>query len=282
MNILITNDDGYSAQGIQALVSAVSGFGNVTVIAPKYHQSGMAMAVSMGFKPIAVKYLGIREDGSRWFYLDGTPASCVKFAIDNVFTDGRPDLVISGINHGSNAATAACYSGTLGAAQEAAVNGIPAVGVSLDAMTTSADFSAVTALFPDILRKLIALMPGKRGSYYNVNFPNIPQSEIRGVRVGHMGKGHWVEEFESWNPEFFSKYGIDHTHYGLASPDVKGEEGEEIFLMTGHFVDDDNVPGADHHLLKEGFISVVEHNFDNTDYAAVDALKAAGIEIDFR
>lgn len=281
MKILVTNDDGYSAKGIKALVEAASGLGEITVIAPKSHQSGMAMAVSMGFKPIAVKDLGVREDGSRWMYLDGTPASCVKFGIDNVFTDGKPDLVLSGVNHGSNAATAACYSGTLGAAQEAAVNGIPAIGVSLDTLKSDADFSAVISIVPDLLRRIIA-MPQKRGSFFNINFPELPLEQIKGVRIGHMGKGHWVEEFVDWDPGFFARIGIDPAAYGISSTEVKGEEGETIYMMAGRFVDDDNEPGADHILMREGYISIVEHNFDNTDYSRTEALKAAGLEADFR
>lgn len=281
MNILITNDDGYYAAGIKALVRAVSRFGTITVVAPKYHQSGMSMAVSMGFKPIAVKELG-SVDGVRWIYLDGTPASCVKYGVDNIFTDFKPDLVLSGINHGSNAATAACYSGTLGAAQEAAVNGIPAVGVSLDSMRTDADFSAVEALFPDILERILSIHDGRHGSYYNVNFPNIPQDRIKGVRVGHMGMGHWEKEFVQWDPGFFARFGIDHRDFGLASPDVKGEEGEELYMMAGNFIDEEcNGPLADHRLVKDGYIAVVKHNLDNTDYAGIARLKDAGLEFDY-
>lgn len=282
MNILITNDDGYTAAGIEALVRALKPYGTITVIAPKYHQSGMSMAVTMGFKPIAVKELGYR-DGVRWIYLDGSPASCVKYGVDNIFTDAKPDVVLSGINHGSNAATAACYSGTLGAAQEAAVNGITAIGVSLDNMHTVADFSAVEELFPAIFEKLMAAHDGKFGSFYNVNFPALPQDRIKGVRVGHMGIGHWEREFEKWDPSFFAKFGIDHRAYGIDDPEVKGEDGEEIYMMVGDFVDDPrNTPGADHHLVKDGYISIVEHNFDNTDYSRIDRLKGAGLETDYR
>ena len=123
MNILITNDDGYTAKGINVLARIMCQFGNVTVIAPKSHQSGMSMAVSLGLKQIAYKELPEMKPG-KWSYLDATPASCVKFGLNVPFIDRFPDVVVSGINHGSNAATAACYSGTLGAAAEAALNGI--------------------------------------------------------------------------------------------------------------------------------------------------------------
>ena len=166
MKILVTNDDGYSARGIKSLVNILTKYGEVTVVAPKTHQSGTSMAVTLGFRPIAVRDLG-EIDGARWIYVDATPASCVKFAIDNVYTDGKPDLVVSGINHGANAATAACYSGTLGAAEEASLNGIPAIGVSLDNIRKDADFSGVEALFPSLFERIMASGAFGVGTYFN-------------------------------------------------------------------------------------------------------------------
>ena len=155
MNILLTNDDGYQAKGIQVLAEMMKNFGDVYVIAPKTHQSGMSMAVSLGFKAIRYKEL-LSGPGLTVAYLDATPASCVKYALDSEVSGWpRPDVVVSGINHGSNAASASCYSGTLGAAQEAALCGIPAIGVSLNSMNPDADFTAVVRYFPDIFRKLI-------------------------------------------------------------------------------------------------------------------------------
>ena len=147
MRILITNDDGYQAKGIQVLCNIMKQFGDVTVIAPKKHQSGMSMAVSIGLKQIAHK-----DFGNGWHYVDATPASCVKFGLNTMFLDNFPDVVVSGINHGSNASTASCYSGTLGAAEEAALNGIPAIGVSLDSLHPEADFSGVEKYFGDIFK----------------------------------------------------------------------------------------------------------------------------------
>ena len=158
MRILITNDDGYNAKGIKVLAEIMKQFGEVTVIAPKTHQSGMSMAVSLGFKQIAHKDLG---DG--WHYVDATPASCVKFGLNTLFLDNYPDVVVSGINHGSNASTASCYSGTLGAAEEAALNGIPAIGVSLDTLHPDADFSGVSAMFGEFFSKIMSDLPQKHG-----------------------------------------------------------------------------------------------------------------------
>ena len=132
MEIFITNDDGYQAKGIKILTETMRQFGSVTVIAPKYHQSGMSMAVSLGLKQIAYKEL-LHEDevrdssgnlvkgALRTAYLDATPASCIKFGLNTCFLDKFPDVVVAGINHGSNAASASCYSGTLGAALEGAL-----------------------------------------------------------------------------------------------------------------------------------------------------------------
>ncbi|MDO5442491.1 MAG: 5'/3'-nucleotidase SurE [Bacteroidia bacterium] len=281
MKILVTNDDGYKAKGLAALVNAVKGFGEVTVIAPKKPQSAVSLSVTMGYQPIAVKELGIL-DGVRWIYLDGTPASCVKYAIDNVFLDGKPDVVVSGVNHGSNAATAACYSATLGSAAEAAINRVPGIGVSLDSFVPDADFSAVEALFPDIFKRILAIHDGKFGAYYNVNFPNLPVPSIKGMRACHMGFGHWEKEFEDWDPEAISAKGVKLSDFGVDPSKVVPEEGEVLYYMAGHFVDDPwNTEGADHRTVKDGYISIVEHNIDNTDYPAVSRLGDSGFNVDF-
>lgn len=282
MKILVTNDDGYLATGLEALVRVMRGFGEVTVIAPKRPQSAVSLAVTMGFQPIAVKELG-NIDGVRWIYLDGTPASCVKFGIDNVFLDGKPDLVVSGVNHGANTATAASYSATLGAAEEAAINCVPSVGVSLDSFAPDADFSGFEAVFPEILRKIISSMNGKYGLFYNVNIPALPAEDIRGVRICHMGMGHWEKEFEDWDPEAMAAKGIDLHAHGIDPDKVVPEDGETIYYMAGHFVDDAwNVAEADHRTLKEGYVTMVVHNVDNTDYKEIARLKKAGLEEDWK
>ena len=259
MRILITNDDGYQAKGIKVLAEIMKQFGEVTVIAPKHHQSGMSMAVSLGFKQIAHKDLG-----GGWHYVDATPASCVKFGLNTMFLGNFPDVVVSGINHGSNAATASCYSGTLGAAMEGALNGIPAIGVSLDTIHPDADFSGVEKYFGDIFKNLTENWPAKRGIYYNVNFPNIPADDIKGIRTGVQGMGRWVREFKEWDLDHYAKYGIT----------PKLEEGEDLYMMVGDFEDDpENPENADHRLVAEGYVSVVAHNLDCTDYEETANLK---------
>ena len=280
MNILITNDDGYSAKGIHVLAEIMCQFGNVTVIAPKKHQSGMSMAVSLGLKQIAYKDLPEEKPG-KWAYLDATPASCVKYGLNVPFLEKFPDVVVSGINHGSNAASAACYSGTLGAAEEAALNGIPAIGVSLDTINPEADFSAVRKFFPDIFRKLMENMTSEPGIFYNVNFPNIPAEQIKGIRVGHQGMGRWIREFREWDPSIYRKYGIKPEDLGQSSS-PKLESGEKLYMMVGDFLDDErNDSRADHWIMNDGYIAIVPDNLDSTDYEEVERLGKTGFDIDF-
>ncbi len=281
MKILVTNDDGYRAKGIKSLASIMKKYGDVTVVAPKMHQSGTSMAVTLGFRPIAVRDFG-DVDGVRWYYVDATPASCVKFAVDNIFTDGKPDLVVSGINHGTNTATAACYSGTLGAVEEASLSGIPAIGVSLDNLSPNADFSVVEELFPALLDRILASGCFERGTFLNVNYPDLPASEVKGVRLAHMGLGHWEKEFQEYDPDYIKRMGIDLSAYSIRWVDFVPEPGEELYFMVGTFVDDpDNVPGADHHLVKEGYVTVTVHNLDNTDRALAARLRKSGFESGF-
>ena len=276
MEILITNDDGYNSKGIKVLADIMKKYGNVTVIAPKHHQSGMSMAVSLGFKQIAHKNLG-----EGWHYIDATPASCVKFGLNTMFLEKHPDVVVSGINHGSNAATASCYSGTLGAAEEAALNGIPAIGVSLDTLHPDADFSGVEKYFGDIFVDLIKNWPDRHGVYYNVNFPDIPTEQLKGVRAGSQGMGRWIKEFKEWDIAHYAKYGITPEMLGQSS-DPQHEEGEDLYMMVGEFLDDPRNPDdADHHLMSEGYVSVVAHNVDNTDYQEVERLRKNNFEKDF-
>ena len=246
----------------------------------------MSMAVSLGFKQIAHKCFGRINPNPypsfvngkdaypvEWHYVDATPASCVKFGLNTMFADNYPDVVVSGINHGSNAATASCYSGTLGAAEEAALNGVPAIGVSLDTLHPDADFSGVAQFFGDIFEKLMADWPEKHGIYYNVNFPDIPANDIKGVKTGYQGLGRWVREFKEWDVEHYRKFGITPELLGQSSNPVV-EEGEDLYMMVGDFEDDPrNTSEADHLLVKDGYISIVAHNVDCTDYEELGRLK---------
>ena len=265
MKILICNDDGYKARGIHVLARIMDKFGDVTVVAPKFHQSATSMAVSLGVKQLAYKDLPEVGPG-KWTYLDATPASCVKFGLEFKYENRDPDLVVCGINHGTNASTAANYSGTLGAAEEAVINGRRAIGVSLCDFRPDADFSVVEALLPAIMKKLIENWPEDcPGLYYNINFPAMPLEDIKGVKVARQGHGHWIKEFEPWDE---SSLGVLNDSFLWLHYRVTLEDGEKAVFMRGTFVnDDEDSDTADHLLLEQGWITIVPFNAEMTDMA---------------
>lgn len=280
MKIFLTNDDGYYAQGMKTLARMMAKEGEVTVVAPKRHQSGMGMAVSLGLKPLAYKDLG-EKDGVKWAYLDATPASCVKYALNYCYPNRFPDVIVCGINHGSNASTAACYSGTLGAAEEGAINGIISIGVSLDDVRPEVSFDGVERYFPEIFHFLVENGKPGDGIYYNVNFPNLPPEKIKGIRICTMGRGRWIKELVEWDPEVFIRRGIPPEYFrGENMPHP--EEGEKIYMMAGQYEDDpENTISADHRMLSQGYITIVAHNIDTTDMIEDERLKVLGLEKDF-
>lgn len=273
MKILVSNDDGYKAGGIHALARIMAQFGEVTVVAPKFHQSGASMAVSLGMKRLAHKALP-EEGPGNWHYLDATPASCVKFGLEYFYEHRNPDLVICGINHGSNASTAANYSATLGATEEGALNGCKAIGVSLCNFRPDADFAAVEQYLPGILRFLLENWPeGRYGLLYNINFPDRPADRIMGVRFARQGRGYWVKEFQEWDLERLSHYEATGFHLQENLPPL--EEGESAYMMIGDFVSaDDESYDADHILNEEGWITITPNNVDRTDYAELKRLRS--------
>lgn len=269
MRILLSNDDGYKAAGLHALARVMARFGEVTVVAPKYHQSAVSTAVSLGVKQLAFKDLPDEGPG-HWSYLDATPASCVKFGLQFKYEARNPDLIVGGVNHGSNASSGANYSATMGVVEEGAINGIKAIGVSLDTHRADADFSAVEALLPAIVRHLLDHWPNRKGIYYNINFPNLPQDQIKGVRFARQGAGYWVREFEPWDEQRLAALGLTDV-FLWQQQRVLLEEGEQSFFMKGDFVNTDPDPGkADHLLLKQGWITVVPCQADLTDYQELE------------
>ena len=266
MRILISNDDGYKAAGIHVLARVMARFGDVTVVAPKFHQSAMSIAVSLGVNQLAYKDLP-EEGPGNWSYLDATPASCVKFGLQYKYEARNPDLVVAGINHGSNASTGANYSATLGAVEEAAINGIRGIGVSITSHRPDADLSAVEQLLPGIIKDLLDNWPEDRpGLYYNVNFPDAPLELIKGVKWARQGLGHWIREFEEWDEKRLVELGLT-DNFLWQQRRVQLEPGEKAYFMKGYFVNDDNDPAAaDHLLVKDGWITIVPCTADLTDY----------------
>lgn len=248
--ILITNDDGIEAEGIHVLAGIMAGYGNVTVVAPLHPQSGRSAALSLD-TPL---YLEQIKDGPgmREYTFNGTPVDCVKIGINECYPEGElPDLVVSGINHGSNCSVAALYSGTLGACIEGTVYDIPSIGFSINTHTEHPDFSPVTKYAGVILDKFLQ-NPPEKGIYLNVNFPAIPADEVKGIRMARRGYGRWVKEFD--------------THYD--------ENGRKYFLMAGHFenLEKDGTIG-DHWIVHDKYISIVPHRVDTTDYSELERLR---------
>lgn len=277
MNILITNDDGFESKGIAVLTKMMKKYGNVAVIAPFSAQSGMSMAVSLGAEKIAFKEIEsstfVGEDGlehtERWAYLDATPASCVKFAMSTPWLGWKPDVIVSGINHGANTSVASCYSGTLGATAEAAVNHILGIGVSLCDHNPDADFSQIEEYFPGIFEKLVELPRHSYMTYYNVNFPSVPADEIKGVRAGYMGRGRWIKEFRSLD----EAEAIAASLNGAPTGDPSEKPAVKMYKLVGNFSSDtDNSADADHLLTDNGYVSIVPHTIDSTDYEQLKIL----------
>lgn len=277
MNILITNDDGFESKGIAVLTKMMKKYGNVAVVAPFSAQSGMSMAVSLGAEKIAFKEIEsstfVGEDGlehtERWAYLDATPASCVKFAMSTPWLGWKPDVIVSGINHGANTSVASCYSGTLGATAEAAVNHILGIGVSLCDHNPDADFSQIEKYFPGIFEKLVELPRHSYMTYYNVNFPSVPADEIKGVRAGYMGRGRWVKEFRSLD----EAEAIAASLNGAPTGDPSEKPAGKMYKLVGNFSSDtDNSADADHLLTDNGYVSIVPHTIDSTDYEQLKIL----------
>lgn len=277
MNILITNDDGFESKGIAVLTKMMKKYGNVAVVAPFSAQSGMSMAVSLGAEKIAFKEIEsstfVGEDGlehtERWAYLDATPASCVKFAMSTPWLGWKPDVIVSGINHGANTSVASCYSGTLGATAEAAVNHILGIGVSLCDHNPDADFSQIEKYFPGIFEKLVELPRHSYMTYYNVNFPSVPADEIKGVRAGYMGRGRWVKEFRSLDEAEAIAASLNCAPTG----DPSEKPAVKMYKLVGNFSSDtDNSADADHLLTDNGYVSIVPHTIDSTDYEQLKIL----------
>ena len=245
--ILVTNDDGTFAPGIRALVEAVKPLGDVVVVAPDKAQSGMGHAITI-HHPLYLKRLRDFGDIEAWS-CSGTPVDCVKIARDKIL-DRKPDLCVSGINHGSNSSINIIYSGTMSAAMEAAIEGIPAIGFSLCDYNAQADMSAATSVARRIAKRAIEQgIP--TGDLLNVNIPALTEREIKGIRICRQARAKWVEEFDE-----------------RTTP-----HGRRYYWLTGRFESSDEGDDADESALADGFVSVVPVHYDFTDHAAIQRLR---------
>ncbi len=237
--ILITNDDGITAPGIRNLVEAVKDLGTVVVVAPDSPQSGMGHAITIGH-PLRLHKVDVFEGIESW-QTSGTPVDCVKLARDKVL-HRKPDICLSGINHGANHSINIIYSGTMSAAMEAAIEGIPSVGFSLCDYNFDADFTVARQVVRAVTKKMLSeQLPAH--TLLNVNIPKVKPEEFKGLRLCRQAYAKWEEEFDQR---------ID-------------PRGENYYWMVGRFVNLDKGTGTDVEALAGNYASVVPVKFDFTD-----------------
>ncbi len=250
--ILISNDDGITSVGIRTLVEVMSEIGDVVVVAPDSPQSGMGHAITIG-EPLRLNENTLFEQlypNVTAYDCSGTPADCVKIAKHHVLKDRKPDLVVSGINHGSNSSISVLYSGTMSAAIEAAIEGLPAIGFSLCDYGANADFSHIKTYIKKIV--LEALKNGiPKNVALNVNFPAISKGEIKGIRICRQARAFWKENFD----------------------ERQDPQGRHYYWLAGDFVNEDKGEDCDVWALENGFISVVPCHFDMTAYNTLQDLQ---------
>ncbi|WP_242155478.1 5'/3'-nucleotidase SurE [Aestuariivivens sediminis] len=246
--ILVTNDDGINASGIRTLIAIMKTIGDVIVVAPDSPQSGMGHAITLD-STLYAEELTFKKGTHKEYSCSGTPADCVKLAIRQL-TDRTPDLCVSGINHGSNSSINVIYSGTMSAAIEAGIEGIPAIGFSLLNYKWNAKFDACEPYVKTITENVLANgLPN--GVVLNVNIPDIQGIDIRGIKICRQARANWVEEFDKRiNPQ-----------------------GKDYYWLTGKFVNLDEGEDTDEWALANNFVSVVPVQFDLTAHHYINNLK---------
>lgn len=245
--ILITNDDGYKAKGFYKLIALMRRIGEVVAISTEKPMSGQSHSIT-NHDPLRI-YLAEQEPDYKLYVCTGRPVDCIK--IGYRFTDGRmPDLVVSGINHGSNASVNVIYSGTMGAAIEACMDGVPAIGFSVNDYSSKADFEHVDTYVNSIVTYVLNNgLP--KGTCLNVNIPKKSDEEIKGIRLCRQAKGRWSQTFEPRVDPF----------------------GRDYYWLTGEFIVENADEDTDIYALQNNYVSVVPTMFDMTDYPSLQSLK---------
>lgn len=238
--ILITNDDGITAPGIRNLVEAVKDLGKIVVVAPDKPQSGMGHAITIG-QPLRLHPVQI-FDGIEAWQCSGTPVDCVKLAVDKVLHK-KPDICLSGINHGANHSINVIYSGTMSAAVEAAIESIPSVGFSLLDHSVEADFTGARKYARIIVQEMLRRKHDKH-TVLNVNIPAVPAELIKGIKICRQAYAKYEEDFLERNDP----------------------NGRKYFWLTGEFVNFDKGKDTDVWALKNNYVSLVPVQFDLTNY----------------
>ena len=242
--ILVTNDDGIEAKGIQALTEAVKPLGDVIVVAPEDPQSGMSHAITVKH-PLRIRKIQ-EEEHLRIYAVNGTPVDCVKLAINQILK-AKPDILVSGINHGSNSSTSILYSGTMGAALEGGINHIPSIGFSHTKYDHNSDLKASIKYATQITARVLENgLP--KSICLNVNIPEGNYDEILGTKVCRQTMGHWQEEFDKR---------LDPI-------------GREYFWLTGAYYNHEpEAKDTDEWALKNKYVSIVPVHTDLTSYETI-------------
>jgi len=244
--ILVTNDDGINAPGLRKLISLMRPLGEIVVIASEHVMSGMAHAVTIQ-TPLRAKLIK-EEEGYKEYITNGTPTDNVKLGKHELL-DRNPDLVVSGINHGSNASINIIYSGTMAAVLEATIDGIPGIGFSLMDYDPDADFSHLDEYILKITSQVLSEgMPSEIG--LNVNFPRISDQRIKGIKVCRQAKARWVEDYDARQDPF----------------------GRNYYWMSGKFENGDPNSDTDQKILEDNYVSVVPVHVDFTAHKYVEKL----------
>ena len=246
MLILITNDDSINAPGLKALIDAARPFGDIIAVAPALPQSGQSSALSVN-KPLRINELP-DYNGARMFSVSGTPVDCVNLALDAI-VPRKPDLLLSGINHGSNSGNAITYSGTMGAVLEGITEQITSIGFSLLHHSIKADFTLSAPLVTEIISRVVNLggLPPMTGLNVNIPAKIVPL----GARVCRAARGHWSEEYERY---------VDPS-------------GNPFYWLTGRFVNEEpDATDTDEYFLDRGYISIVPVTPEQTQFTAIAPL----------
>ena len=244
--ILVTNDDGITAPGLRSLVESMKELGEVVVVAPDGPQSGMGHAITIG-KPLRLDKIEVHGE-FLGYQCSGTPVDCVKLAVNKVL-HRKPDLCVSGINHGSNSSINVIYSGTMSAAMEGAIEGIPSIGFSLNAYNLDADFTASQHYAKLIARNILNTgLPSD--TLLNVNLPDLPLKKIKGIKICRQALAKWEEEFDERIDPRDRKY----------------------YWLTGKFKNLDKGEDTDEWALKNGYVAVVPVHYDFTAHHAFQHL----------
>ncbi|NBC84402.1 MAG: 5'/3'-nucleotidase SurE [Bacteroidetes bacterium] len=251
--IFVTNDDGVEAKGLHSLIEAVKHLGEIIVVAPEDAQSGMSQAITVKY-PLWIRKIKT-DDNVTIYACNGTPADCVKIGISQVLKK-QPDMVVAGINHGSNSATSVLYSGTMGAALEGCINEIPSIGFSFLNYEADANFQTpienARKIASAILKESLPL-----GTCLNVNIPDVPPHAIKGIRICRQSMGFWHKEFEQ-----------------RTDP-----RGRNYYWMTGEFLNaEPEANDTDEWALENNYVSVVPIQIDMTAYQTLPGLKKIDFE----